>query len=130
MRWFKVDFKIKHDIKGRLRVHILQKRMTCSQADKLMFYLQGFSFISCAKVYESTSDAAIFYSGNKESVIKALKDFSYNIDIDESFISSSGRELNSQYKEKLITKTVLYFGGKMFVPYPVRAVYTALRALK
>ena len=130
MRWFKVDFKIKHDIKGRLRVHILQKRMTCSQADKLMFYLQGFSFISCAKVYESTSDAAIFYSGNKESVIKALKDFSYNIDIDESIISNSGRELNSQYKEKLITKTVLYFGGKMFVPYPVRAVYTALRALK
>ena len=102
-----MDFKIKHDIKGRLRVHILQKRMTCSQADKLMFYLQGFSFISCAKVYESTSDAAIFYSGNKESVIKALKNFSYNIDIDESFISSSVRELNSQYKEKLITKTVL-----------------------
>lgn len=130
MRWFKVDFKIKHDIKGRLRVHILQKRMTCSQADKLMFYLQGFSFVSCAKVYESTSDAAIFYSGNKESVIKALKDFSYNIDIDESLISSSGRELNLKYKEKLITKTALYLGGKMFVPYPVRSVYTALRALR
>ncbi len=125
-----MDFKIKHDIKGRLRVHILQKRMTCSQADKLMFYLQGFSFVSCAKVYESTSDAAIFYNGNKESVIKALKDFSYNIDIDESLISNSGRELNLKYKEKLITKTALYLGGKMFVPYPVRSVYTALRALR
>ena len=30
-----MDFKIKHEIKGRLRVHILQKRMTCEEADAL-----------------------------------------------------------------------------------------------
>ncbi len=130
MRWYKLDFKIKHDVKGRLRVHILQKRMTYCQADKLMFYLQGFSFVTCVKVYENTSDAAVFYSGSKEDVIKALRSFNYNIEIDESLLSNSGRELNSRYKEKLITKTVLYLGGKIFVPYPVRSAYTALKALR
>ncbi len=123
-----MDFKIKHDIKGRIRVHMLQKRMTYRQADKLLFYIRSFSFVTSAKVYENTADISVCYSTGRAEVIKALKDFNYNIVLDENIAENSGRELNSKYKEKLITKTVLYFGGKMFVPYPIRAVYTAFKA--
>ena len=32
---------LKHEIKGRLRVHILQSRMSFAQADTLQYYLDG-----------------------------------------------------------------------------------------
>ena len=35
-----MKFVIKHEIKGRLRVHMAQQRMTYEQADVLQYYLQ------------------------------------------------------------------------------------------
>ena len=39
-------FVIKHEIKGRLRVHIQQSRMSFAQADTLQYYLDGQKFRS------------------------------------------------------------------------------------
>ena len=36
-----MKFKIKHEIRGRIRIHMEQKRMTHEQADILLFYLQN-----------------------------------------------------------------------------------------
>ena len=36
-----MKFAIKHEIKGRIRVHLAQKRMTYRQADILQCYLEG-----------------------------------------------------------------------------------------
>ena len=33
-------FVIKHEIKGRIRIHLVQKRMTLQQADILQYYLE------------------------------------------------------------------------------------------
>ncbi len=32
-------FVIKHEIRGRIRVHVLQKRMTYEQADTLLLFI-------------------------------------------------------------------------------------------
>ena len=34
-------FQIKHEIEGRLRVHMMQSRMTFAEADTLQYYLEG-----------------------------------------------------------------------------------------
>ena len=34
-----MKFAIKHEIKGRIRIHLAQKRMTYRQADILQYYL-------------------------------------------------------------------------------------------
>ena len=34
-------FQIKHEIEGRLRVHMMQSRMTFAEADTLQYYLRG-----------------------------------------------------------------------------------------
>lgn len=47
-------FTIKHEMKGRLRVHVMQKRMTCRQADMLLYYLLKCEGVTQAKVYERT----------------------------------------------------------------------------
>ena len=97
--------------------------MTCSEADTLSWFLEKQRNITSVKVYERTADAVICYTGDREELIMLLKRFRYaDVEVPENVFTSSGRQLNAEYKEKLITKVLLYYGGKLFLPYPVRAV--------
>ena len=62
-------FVIKHEIKGRLRVHILQSRMSFAQADTLQYYLDGQSNIVSAKIQERTLDVTVVYTGSREEAL-------------------------------------------------------------
>ena len=126
-----MKFIIKHEIKGRLRIHVVQGRMTCAQADTLCWFLGRQEYVTDAKVYERTADAVICYMGSREEVIAVLKGFSYeNTDVPENVLSSSGRELNSSFREQLITRVILHYGGKLIVPYPIRKVWMTFKALR
>lgn len=126
-----MKFIIKHEIKGRLRIHVVQERMTCAQADTLCWFLGKQEYVTDAKVYERTADAVICYTGSREEVIAVLKGFSYeNTDVPENVLSSSGRELNSSFREQLITRVILHYGGKLIVPYPIRKVWMTFKALR
>ena len=126
-----MKFIIKHEIKDRLRIHVVQGRMTCAQADTLCWFLGRQEYVTDAKVYERTADAVICYTGSREEVIAVLKGFSYeNTDVPENVLSSSGRELNSSFREQLITRVILHYGGKLIVPYPIRKVWMTFKALR
>ena len=126
-----MKFIIKHEIKGRLRIHAVQGRMTCAQADTLCWFLGKQEYVTDAKVYERTADAVICYMGSREEVIAVLKGFSYeNTDVPENVLSSSGRKLNSSFREQLITRVILHYGGKLIVPYPIRKVWMTFKALR
>ena len=126
-----MKFIIKHEIKGRLRIHVVQGRMTCAQADTLCWFLGRQEYVTDAKVYERTADAVICYMGSREEVIAVLKGFSYeNTDVPENVLSSSGRELNSSFREQLITRVILHYGSKLIVPYPIRKVWLTFKALR
>ena len=125
-----MKFIIRHEIKGRLRIHIVQKRMTYAEADTLSWYLGNQKNVTDVKVYERTADAVICYTGNREEVTELLKKFRYeNVDVPETVFETSGRELTSVYKEKLITKAVVHYGIRIFLPSPVRAVLTVVKAV-
>lgn len=105
--------------------------MTCAQADTLCWFLGRQEYVTDAKVYERTADAVICYMGSREEVIAVLKGFSYeNTDVPENVLSSSGRELNSSFREQLITRVILHYGGKLIVPYPIRKVWMTFKALR
>ena len=124
-------FCIKHEMKGRLRIHIIQNRMTYAEADTLSWYLEEQENVTDVKVYERTADAVICYKGEREEILTVLKQFSYEkAEVPETVLSSSGRQLNEEYKERLITKTVLHYGSKLFLPMPVRAVITSVKSVK
>lgn len=124
-------FCIKHAMKGRLRIHIIQNRMTYAEADTLSWYLEEQENVTEVKVYERTADAVICYKGEREEILTVLKQFSYEkAEVPETVLSSSGRQLNEEYKERLITKTVLHYGSKLFLPMPVRAVITSVKSVK
>lgn len=125
-----MKFVIRHEIRGRIRVHMLQDRMTYREADILQYVLTEQEFVTRADVQSRTQDVIICYKGERERVISLLQSFRYDRDeVQEVFLQNSGRELNEKYKEKLITRMVLRYGGKLFLPYPVRAALTVCKSV-
>lgn len=124
-------FIIKHEMKGRMRIHLLQNRMTYEQADILLYFLTNMKTVSSAKVYERTQDAVIRYTGDREAIIEEIKRFSYEkTEVPAGLLENSGRALNAAYQEKLINKVLFRYARKWFLPYPVNALYTTAVSLK
>lgn len=126
-----MKFLIKHEVQGRLRIHVIRNRMTFAEADVLCWVLEKQKNVVKVKVYERTADAVIYYTGDREELIHGLKQFHFEkADVPDNVISSSGRDLNSAYREKLITKILLHYGGKLLLPNPVRKTWLTLKALQ
>ena len=126
-----MKFQIKHETKGRMRIHMVQTRMTYAQADTLLYYLHEQKQISYAKVYDRTADAAISYTGDRQDIIDILRSFHYeDVEVPVGLIENSGRELNHIYQEKLIGKVVFHYARNWFLPYQLRLCYISYRALK
>lgn len=126
-----MKFVIKHEIKGRMRIHVSQYRMSYEQADTLLYFLHSNKYVTFAKVYERTGDAVISYVGGRTEMIRTLQQFSYEkVDVPAGVVENSGRELNAKYQEKLIGKIVCRYAGRMFLPYPLRACVTTVKSVK
>lgn len=126
-----MKFKIEHEIKGRMRVHLFQKGMTFKEADILQYYLTGFDFVTSVKVYERSQNVAVGFRGDRKRVLDVLQKFRYDaVEVPESYIESSGRGVNREYWDKLVNQVVIYGAKKLFLPYSVRAVLTALKSVK
>ena len=126
-----MNFKILHEIKGRMRIHDRKKRMSFEEADILQYYLSNQKFVTSVKVYERNQDIVICYVGARSELIGILKEFRYETaEVPEVYLQSSSRELNREYWDKLVTKVFVHYGSQMFLPYPVRAVMTTVRSVK
>ena len=126
-----MKFYIKHESRGRIRIHLAQKRMSSVQAETLLYYLQNQKQVSFAKVYDRTGDAVICYQGERSEIIRMVQTFHYEeVELPTELIESSRRELNNEYQEKLISKVIYHFGRKWFLPAPIRTAYTAVVSVK
>ena len=123
-------FIVKHEIKGRLRIHLDRRELTLREADMFCCAMSLIPGVKEVKVYERTADAAILYEGGlRPVIIEEIRRFSFQ---DESLCElvpkDSGRALNREYKEKLIQRVVVRAFTKVFLPVPFRAVYTAVKS--
>ena len=126
-----MKFYIKHESRGRIRIHLAQKRMSSVQAETLLYYLQNQNQVSFAKVYDRTGDAVICYEGEQAAVIRMIQLFHYEeVELPTGLLESSGRALNNEYQEKLISKVIYHFGRKWLLPAPIRAIYTTVVSVK
>ncbi len=126
-----MKFQILHEIKGRMRIHVAQKRMSDEQADTLQYYLEHCDVVTEAKVYERTQDVVICYSTDRAGMIRILQQFAYqNVTVPQSALELSGRQTNREYQEKLAQKVLMRYINKAILPYPVRCTITAFKSLK
>ena len=126
-----MKFVIKHEIRGRMRIHLVQYRMSYAQADTLLYFLQNDAQVTKAKVYERTQDAVIFYTGSRRELIGKLQHFRYEyVEVPDGVIENSNRQMNAEYQEKMVEKVILRYASKALLPYPVRACWTTLKSLR
>ncbi|MCR4695997.1 MAG: heavy metal translocating P-type ATPase, partial [Lachnospiraceae bacterium] len=125
-----MKFTIKHDIKGRMRIHLAMKRMTFKEADSFEYYLNSYDGIKKVKVYERTADAVVFYNCTRREIIDYIRKFSFKtLQVPEKVFECSSRELEAKNSEKIITDIVLHYGKRLFLPLFVRRVWVIIKML-
>ena len=127
-----MKFSIKHEINGRVRIHVFQRGvMSMRQADLLQYYLETLPGVLNAKVYERTADAVIVYKGDRVEILEGVRTFSYdNEELEEIVPVNSGRELNREYQEKLFKHVAVRMVTKTCFPFWLSAVYTTAKAIR
>lgn len=124
-------FRIEHELKGRMRLHVCTKKMSYEEADTLQYYLGSFPFVTKVKVHENIGNVTVNYVGSRKQLCEALAAYRpETVDVPDEFLHNSGRKLNEEYKEKLINKVLFMAGTKLFLPAPVRTVITIAKAGK
>lgn len=126
-----MKFIIKHEIRGRLRIHLPMKRMSFREADTLEYYLGSFDEVREVKVYERTADAVVFFGCDRSRIIEIIKDFSFDtVQVPEKVYECSGRELSAGYYDKLVTTIVLHYGKRIILPFSIRRIIVVLKTIR
>ena len=125
-----MKFKVLHNMRGRMRIHVMTNEMTDLQADKLEYDLAAQDMILTAKVYERTGDVVITYTGERQILLSYLQTYYYSrkVEEDETLVRS-GRAMNRKYWDKLVNRVVLRMGSKLFVPAPIRTGLVLVKSL-
>ena len=125
-----MKFKVLHNMRGRMRIHVMTNEMTDLQADKLEYDLAAQDMILAAKVYERTSDVVITYAGERQLLLSYLQTYYYSRKVEEDeTLARSGRAMNRKYWDKLVNRVVLRMGSKFFVPAPIRTGLVLVKSL-
>lgn len=122
---------IRDESRGRIRFTIGKNRFTGEQADMLLYYLLSLSGVNKAKVYERTGSAVVFYEGDRSLILRDVLKFSFDSKKIEALVPEhTGRELNKQYQDRIITKVALHYLLKWILPTPLNDLKTLILSVK
>ena len=121
--------KILHETRGRIRLHVFQKRMTLEQADILEYYLRTVNGVIEVRVFDRTCDVIVRYEGCvRDAILDAVCRFAY--DGNEKLVPEhTGRLLNRQFEDKISLTVFTRVMCKLLLPSSVRMVLTIVRSV-
>ena len=120
---------IQHESRGRLRVRMHQYRMSLEQADLLEAYLLDQPGVKSAAVHERTCCATVCYTGSRAELLHAIGRFDYRSPAVTALAPQhSGRALNREYQEKLVTMVAVKPACTLFLPTPLQIIRTVCMA--
>lgn len=121
---------IKHQTKKRLHLRLTEKkRLNPEEIAQLQGSLQALEAVKKIKIYPRIAEFAVFYEGERQALLDFLAAFHFTEQLAgeyENFIT--GVNLSREYKEALISTSLLHFASKM-LPFPIRAMLTTVKAL-
>ena len=123
-----------HKSNKKIRIRIPLLRMTLREADIIEYYLKSFEEVQDAKVYERTGDAVVWFHSahdeDKKKILDGLLTFDFhNEDILSLVPEETGRAMNRQYEEKLVSKVIFRVLRKIFLPAPISIAWTVLSSI-
>lgn len=126
-----MKFYIRHEAKGRMRIHVECNRMSCAEADVLATMLAEHASVKNAKVYERTADITVEYTGKRGDMLSFLQSIPLSqVKQEAEEQKNSPRALNAVYQEKLTFRVLRRFLSKMFLPMAVRTVITLIKSIR
>lgn len=119
--------KILHESRGRIRLAIDKKKLTLEEADILEEWFRRFRFIQEITVHERTCNMIIHYATDSRSaLIQAIREFKWEEAKNAITITSTtSREINREYQEKLVHKVMMKVISTLFFPAPLRTARMA-----
>ena len=126
-----MKFEIVHRAGGMLRLRAVVAAMTAGEGDLLAEYVARVDGVDRVVVRERVCGVTVYGERFDEAALfKALARFSYERAAAEiDLMTHNSRAVNREYKEKLVGLVVSRYARRLFLPPPLRAVYTVLRAL-
>ncbi len=122
---------IRHESRGRLRVHLCCARMTLREADLLEYSLRAVEGVTEVKVYDRTQDAVVLYRGKREAVLRALGAFSFaKAETLDLVPEHTPRALNREFEDKLAGPAMRRMISKLFLPVPITTAISLFRSVK
>lgn len=122
--------KIVYESRGRLRVQLLQKRMTLRQADLLEGWLQAQAGVQQATVHERTCCAIVRYTGERARILAHFRVFCWErAEAEIEIPQQSSREINRAYEERLVSMAVFRLVRSVFFSAPLRMAFTVARSV-
>lgn len=122
-------FQILHESPGRVRLRAVQHTMSLEQADLLEAWVMALPEVDQVTVHERLCSLIIFFHGKREDLYKRLSRFSYEQAKEETHVlSSNSRQINREYKEKMVFQVLAHYAKKLFLPMPVQRVINVVKA--
>lgn len=123
--------RILHESQGRMRVHFMQNRMTPEQADLVQAWLEAQAIITKAQADERTGNAVIWYCPvEREQVLALLAAFCYTeAEKQVTVPAHTTRALTRSYEDRFFFHIVGRGITRFLLPYPLRTVVTAVKAV-
>ncbi len=118
-----------HETPGRMRLKAAVHSMSLEQADLLEAWLLSLDGVESVTVHERTFGVIVNYHGDRRDLSRHLADFSYSKA--EKLLDpqiSNSREMNREYKEKLVFLVVRHYIKRLFLPVPLRRALTICSA--
>lgn len=127
-----IKFQIKHEIKGRLRVHLTEK-LSENDMYTLYCYLSGNPLVKSCKVYTATYDVVINFEGNRRKILNLLFYLDlHTLNIPEEIVQSVAvtQNINTEYKNKMIKKIIYRNINRFILPTGIRYIILCGKAVK
>lgn len=125
-----VDYQISHRIPGRIRVRLAQCSLSDGQADCLEMHLRAQAGIRSVKIYERTAGVAIVHENCEASVLRTLRQFTFENDGHRGTFPASTRKVDRMFREKLSMSIVTYAAMRLFAPPPLRSIHTVIKSVR
>lgn len=134
-----LEYRIVHDIPGRMRIRYGRYRFSRNKALALQFALCKWDMVESADVNERTGSILFTYSEEKRAAlidkinsldIPHFDDAPYEKIIKENKYLIDHRDINDQYIGKFTAIIARRYASKWFLPLPVRNVLTIYHTIR
>lgn len=116
-------FQIMHESPRRIRLKADVNHMSLEEADLLEAWIRSQKDVQTVAVHERTLGVTVTYLGERDEIIRALAGFSYEKAASElEPLTHSSREMNREYKEKLVFQAVRHYLKRLFLPMDLRKI--------